>query len=114
MSVSRDTARPPLVPRHPVCRRIHVLVPCVIEQRHLARALEVYRELVAATRQEDGCLSYELLQQTDDPTRFVLVEEWESQEHLDAHTRTEHFTRLVAELESLEVAAPASLFRRIL
>ncbi|MHA7135634.1 putative quinol monooxygenase [Oerskovia turbata] len=96
------------------CMRVRVHVPCTISGPHRARALEVYRELVDATRQEVGCLSYELLEHVDDPTRFVLVEEWETPGHLDAHTRTEHFTRLVAELESLEVAESASLFRRVL
>ncbi|WP_030153608.1 putative quinol monooxygenase [Oerskovia turbata] len=93
---------------------MRVLVPCSVDERHQPRALEVYRELVDATRQEAGCLSYELLQRMDDATRFVLVEEWKSQDDLDAHTRTEHFVRLVAELEQLEKAAPAELYRRVL
>ncbi|MFF3066583.1 putative quinol monooxygenase [Oerskovia sp. NPDC057915] len=94
--------------------RVRVLVPCTVEAQHLVRAVEVYRELVEATRREPGCLSYELLQRVDDATRLVLVEEWESQAHLDAHTRTEHFVRLVAELEALETAEPAELYRRVL
>jgi quinol monooxygenase YgiN len=113
MSISSDTDHSPL-DRQSGDQRVRVLVPCAIEKQHAARALEVYRELVAATRQEAGCLSYELFERTDDATRLVLVEEWESQDHLDAHTRTEHFTRLVAELETLEVAEPAVILRRIL
>jgi quinol monooxygenase YgiN len=94
-------------------RRVRVIVPCVIEERFRARALEVYRELIDATRQEAGCRSYELLQQVDDSTQFLLLEEWESQAHLDAHTHTEHFVRLVAELEALERADPVVRYRRV-
>lgn len=112
MSSPVETPRPHVVQRPDDA--VHVLVPCVIEERHVARALVVYRELVGATRQEAGCLSYELLQRTDDATRFVLVETWESQDHLDAHTRTEHFVRLVAELEQLEQADSAELYRKVL
>jgi quinol monooxygenase YgiN len=114
MSLSSDTVLPSPVHRPGDAVPVRVLVPCTVDGQHQASALEVYRELVEATRREAGCLSYELLQRVDDSTRFVLVEEWESQDHLDAHTRTEHFTRLVAELEQLERAAPAELYRRVL
>lgn len=114
MNLSSDTVRPSLADRPGDGVTVRVLVPCTVDERHQARALEAYRELVAATRQEAGCLSYELLQRVGESTRFLLVEEWESQEHLDAHTRTEHFVRLVAELEQLERAAPAELYRRVL
>ncbi|KZM37275.1 putative quinol monooxygenase [Oerskovia enterophila] len=93
---------------------IRVHVPCRVQEADLPRALAVYEELVAATRRELGCLSYELLQREDEPTSLLLTEEWESHDHLMAHTQTEHFIRLVAELESLEVAEPAVFFRRIL
>lgn len=92
---------------------IRVLVPCTVEPHHLPRALEVYRELAEATRAEDGCRSYDLLQDEADPSRLVLAEEWDSHEHLVAHTQTEHFVRLVGELAVLETAAPAQVFRKV-
>lgn len=92
---------------------IRVLVPCTVEPHHLPRALEVYRELAEATRAEEGCRAYDLLQDEVDPTRFVLAEEWDSHEHLAAHTRTEHFVRLVRELAALESAAPAQILRTV-
>jgi quinol monooxygenase YgiN len=42
-------------------------------------------KLTAAARTEDGCVSYDLCQDTANPTRFVTVETWASQEALDAH-----------------------------
>ena len=41
--------------------------------------------LVAPSQQEAGCIRYELWQDNEDPTVFCMVEEWESDEHLDAH-----------------------------
>ncbi|MFE4467047.1 putative quinol monooxygenase [Oerskovia sp. NPDC056781] len=114
MSLPSETVRPSLAHSPGDGAPVRVLVPCTVDERHQARALEAYRELVDATRREAGCLSYELLQCVDDSTRFLLVEEWASQDHLDAHTRTEHFVRLVAQLEQLERAAPAELYRRVL
>lgn len=45
-------------------------------------------EAAARTHEEAGCLLYALHRSTDDPTRIVLVERWESREALD-----EHFTK---------------------
>ncbi|MBB3770063.1 quinol monooxygenase YgiN [Angulomicrobium tetraedrale] len=57
--------------------------------------LPLYRELVEKTRQEARCLAYDLFIDQKDPGHFVFVEEWPDRAALDAHCRTEHFTRLV-------------------
>jgi quinol monooxygenase YgiN len=54
-----------------------------------------YRELVEKTRAEPLCLAYDLFIDQKDPGHFVFVEQWPDQAALDAHCRTEHFTRLV-------------------
>ncbi|MFI5425787.1 putative quinol monooxygenase [Aeromicrobium sp. UC242_57] len=86
---------------------------CRIEPEHLHEALAVYRELISETRKEPGCVS-QPLQLRDSPDEFVLAEEWESQEHLDAHTRTEHFVLAMAKLEVLETARPALIYLPVL
>lgn len=88
---------------------LRVLVPCRILPEHREAALAVYRELIARTREEPGCLSYELLGDVEDDTAFVLAEHWRSQADLDAHTETAHFLRAMAALEPLEVAENARL-----
>lgn len=93
---------------------IRVLVGSAVEPENLAEVIDIYRELVRETRKESGCISYELLQQSDNPGELMLVEEWESQAHLDAHTHTDHFVRLVAALDRLEKAAPARVYSKVL
>ena len=41
--------------------------------------------LVTPSQAEAGCIRYELWQDNEDPTLFAMVEEWESNEALDAH-----------------------------
>lgn len=55
----------------------------------------LYRELVEKTRAEPLCISYDLFVDQKDPGHFIFVEEWPDRAALDAHCRTEHFTRLV-------------------
>ena len=63
---------------------------------------EALSALVESTRAEDGCVAYHLFASQADPAVFVTVEEWTSQQALDAHLKgpgvqgalaaaTEHF-----------------------
>ncbi|MDK3161991.1 antibiotic biosynthesis monooxygenase [Kamptonema cortianum] len=45
------------------------------------------------SRQEAGVLRFDLLQQQDDPTRFMLYEVYRSPEDLDLHRQTAHYAR---------------------
>jgi len=47
---------------------------------------------VDPTRSEEGCILYILMQNNDDPTDFTFVEEWESDETLDAHLESPHIS----------------------
>ena len=53
------------------------------------QALEAF---IVPTRGEDGCIYYELMQNNDDPTDFTFVEEWESNETLNAHLESPHIS----------------------
>ncbi len=64
--------------------------------------------LIEPTRQEDGCLVYELLQNHEDPTDFTFVEEWENQALLDAHLAAVHLAQADSQLKGL-VAVEADI-----
>ena len=68
----------------------------------------VLSSLVEPTRKEPGCLSYNLLQNNEDPTDFALVEEWESKNALESHIAAKHFRDAQAKLAGL-VAAKADI-----
>ena len=61
--------------------------------------------MLEPTRKEAGCVSYELLNNSADPTDFTFVEEWASQAAIDAHMKTPHLTGLVADSAPL-LASP--------
>lgn len=47
-------------------------------------------KLLAPTRQEAGCINYDLHQDQDDPNHFVFYENWESLAHLIDHSKSAH------------------------
>jgi quinol monooxygenase YgiN len=68
--------------------------------------LSVLSSLVEPTRKEPGCISYRLLQENEDPTVFVFVEEWQSSSALESHFATKHFKEALVKLPNLVAAEP--------
>lgn len=58
-------------------------------------ALPLLKELAQKSAAEDGCAEYRLFLDMEDKNHYVIVEEWESPDKLEAHRATEHFTRIM-------------------
>jgi quinol monooxygenase YgiN len=71
------------------------------------------RALVAPTRREDGCLTYELHRGADVPGALLLHEVWASREHHKLHTQTPHFLRWNARKDALLTARDANFWKLI-
>jgi len=54
------------------------------------------RAMLLPTREEAGCLNYDLHQVSDDPGLFFFHETWGSVDHHRAHLDTPHVRRLLA------------------
>ena len=59
------------------------------------------KALLAPTRAEKGCVSYDAHRSNDNPELFMMYETWESQAHLDAHFQTPHMVDVVGKLPEL-------------
>jgi quinol monooxygenase YgiN len=73
---------------------------------YVAQVRDILRALVEATRQETGCLSYELLQNNSDPTDFVFVERWANAQAEQAHFVTPHLLSTLQQLVGLLASEP--------
>ena len=62
--------------------------------------------LVEPTRKESGCVTYELLQNSEDPTDFTFIEEWESDADFARHAASDHIKAIGPKLQSVVVDAP--------
>ncbi len=61
---------------------------------------EVLKAMLEPTRKEPGCIVYQLYSNEKNDT-FFFYELWETPEHLEAHTKTEHYLHLVKVREGL-------------
>jgi quinol monooxygenase YgiN len=66
----------------------HLSVVARIQAQPEAReiVLQELRNLIEPTRnQDEGCITYELFQDNEEPAVFYFIENWESEHHLDRH-----------------------------
>ena len=85
---------------------LRVVARAVARPDKIDELRSVLLPLIEPTRQEPGCIRYEMLQNNSDPTDFTFVEEWESDAALDAHLETDHFREVAAKLPDLIVGQP--------
>ncbi|HYI62734.1 MAG TPA: putative quinol monooxygenase [Acidimicrobiales bacterium] len=76
----------------------------VLNPEKVDRALELTRALVAETRAEPGNLAYGYYADLDEPGRYHLYEEWESEEALDAHSASAHLAEFFTAVPELEIS----------
>ena len=72
----------------------------------LAELRQILTDLVAPSRAEAGCVSYELFQDNDDPRDFITVENWGDSVAADAHMSTPHVAAAIAQAGVLLAQPP--------
>ncbi|MFT4465310.1 MAG: putative quinol monooxygenase [Sodalis sp. (in: enterobacteria)] len=77
--------------------------------------VDVVAPCIAATRREQGCLSYTFHQDKERPDSFMFIETWASEDALERHAQSAHLKVLVDGLapqtsRPLEVSVLQTLF----
>ena len=71
-----------------------------------SRLRQELQRLLAPTRAEAGCMSYDLHESTSDPALFLFYENWASQEALDEHFQSPHLQALLKLVPALVDGRP--------
>lgn len=79
---------------------LKVIAEDFILPEHIETVRPLYAELVERSRQEPLCLAYDLFVDRKDPGHFIFIELWPDQAALDAHCASEHFRRLVPQIDA--------------
>ncbi len=81
----------------------------LVSEAHRRQVVASLTPLIGWTRVEPGCRGCHLLADLDEPRAIVLTEEWDSQDDLDRHLRSEEYRRVLAAIE-LSQEAPEIRF----
>ncbi|QEY26744.1 putative quinol monooxygenase [Neisseria zalophi] len=92
---------------------IKVTAIIIVKPEYRHELLEVFRQLVAASRGEEGNIRYDLHQDTENENRFIFFENWQNQAALEKHGTTAHFQNFLKAAEGktdgLEVVTMADI-----
>lgn len=69
---------------------------------------QILHELASQTLQEEGCVSFTVLEAVETPGHFVLLEEYAGEPGRSQHLRSAHFRHLV-----LDLAVPLLTHREV-
>jgi quinol monooxygenase YgiN len=77
------------------------------------RLIDVGQRVAHASREEPGCASYRLYEDTERPNEFAFVEVWESEEALQRHFATEHIAAFMRAVPETLIEAPDVQFHTV-
>jgi quinol monooxygenase YgiN len=78
-----------------------------------AELVKIGQALARASRQEAGCISYRLYEDTEVVNDFVFVEEWRDDEALQQHFATAHIAEFMRSAPATLLAPPEVRFHTI-
>ncbi|MBP2656354.1 MAG: Antibiotic biosynthesis monooxygenase [Firmicutes bacterium] len=67
-----------------------VIAKLMVKPEKKAELFSLAQPLIAATRAEQGCISYTLLDDRNDPNACFFLEEWIDKAALEQHLNTAH------------------------
>jgi len=82
---------------------IKIVAKSVLKDGQEETYLQLAKELIEKSREEQGCISYGIFQDIKDASIFTFIEEWQDQKAIDLHNNSEHFTRIVPLLADLRI-----------
>lgn len=87
-------------------QHVRVIARITAQPGKEAQLEAILRALVTPTRDEAGCISYQLLRHQGDNTEYTFVEEWQSNAAIDAHFETPHLQNALLQVADLLACAP--------
>ena len=70
---------------------LKIVAIMTVKPEAVQKILPVFQAVVTGSQEEEGCIFYNLHQDINDSTKFVMLEEWKSQEAINFHNNTEHY-----------------------
>ncbi|MET1031910.1 putative quinol monooxygenase [Domibacillus tundrae] len=77
---------------------IHAYINVKLEMRKAF--LDHAKNIIPASQNEEGNISYNLYEDTREEAAFVFLEKWKDQTAIEIHEDTVHFKQFIGELDS--------------
>lgn len=95
----------------PAPERVTVIAQFLAKPGREAALRSKLMRMIAPTRAEAGCVSYDLHANPANPAQFVFAENWKNEAVLDAHMKTPHFVKLITNGTPALLAGPYTVVK---
>lgn len=80
---------------------IRINVTIEVKSEVCAQVMELLREMSELSRQEKGCIGYEIFENSRLNNVLMIVETWENEALLAIHKESDHFVRIIPQVREL-------------
>ncbi len=80
---------------------IYIIAESYIKPECREQFLALAKEMIRATRNEPGNISYTLTEDLNEPNHFTYLEEWQDEDAIKAHNASAHFTTIVPQTRAM-------------
>ena len=81
---------------------ISIVAKFIVNEGEEAKFLALTKDLVKASKSEEGCIEYILHKDVKEARTYSMIEKWDDQAAIDFHNSTPHFTSAVPKI--IEIA----------
>ena len=74
---------------------LKIVAKCDVKDEKRTEFVQNATQLIDKSREDAGCISYELFHDVEKPNFYFFIEEWKSPELAKKHSMTEHFVKFM-------------------
>lgn len=74
---------------------LKIVAKCDVKDEKRTDFVQSATELIDKSREDAGCISYELFHDFENPNIYFFIEEWKTPALAEQHSKTEHFVKYV-------------------
>jgi quinol monooxygenase YgiN len=74
-------------------------VTFIAKEGHEQQLSTLLNAMIIPSRNETGCLLYDIFQYENDPKQFIVIESWADEEALEGHKHSKHYLHYKAHYE---------------
>ena len=78
---------------------VTVIAETTVSENELEHVKPLYQEVAAYTRNQPGCMLYQIYHNMEKPGSIVFIEQWAGEKELDAHLNDPVFLKMYRNIE---------------
>jgi len=92
---------------------IHIVAKNSVKREQVETFKVLAKELILKSKEEEGCIAYDLYEDMNNPTVLNFIEIWSDEEAIERHNKSEHFKKIVPKLAKLVENKEVRLYKKV-